>query len=123
MNEQLWEKAVEYHGHSCGGLALGVRLGEEARQIFGHQAKIHCRTAKRSCVTDGIIVALGIEETLERMETDSSAAGYIFYEEGDEEGWEFVMNNIDLMSLGMQETAILTCNRDFLFRLSPCDVD
>ena len=25
MSKNVWDKAVDFHGHTCGGLALGVR--------------------------------------------------------------------------------------------------
>ena len=30
MNREIWEKAVAFHGHECGGLAIGVRVSMEA---------------------------------------------------------------------------------------------
>ena len=32
MNIELWQKAVEFHGHKCVGLAFGFRMGEEAKK-------------------------------------------------------------------------------------------
>lgn len=29
MNRQLWEKSVEFHGHHCPGLFIGVRVSQE----------------------------------------------------------------------------------------------
>ena len=30
MEQQLWEKAIAFHGHACPGLAIGVRAATEA---------------------------------------------------------------------------------------------
>ena len=30
MNQELWEKAVAFHGHACPGLAIGVKASEAA---------------------------------------------------------------------------------------------
>ena len=30
MDQQLWEKAIAFHGHACPGLAIGVRAATEA---------------------------------------------------------------------------------------------
>ena len=43
MNTELWKEAVEFHGHQCVGLALGFRMGEEAKAIFGADTEIHCK--------------------------------------------------------------------------------
>lgn len=37
MDKALWEKAVEFHGHTCMGLASGFRVAEAARQVFGER--------------------------------------------------------------------------------------
>ena len=34
MHEALWEKCVEFHGHACGGLALGYRAALYAAQLL-----------------------------------------------------------------------------------------
>ena len=59
MNKELWEKAVEFHGHQCVGLALGFRMGEEAKRIFGTNAEIYCKIPSKNCITDGITVTTG----------------------------------------------------------------
>ena len=33
MNQELWKKTVEKHGHECPGVALGFRIGEEVNKI------------------------------------------------------------------------------------------
>ena len=35
MSKNVWDKAVDFHGHTCGGLALGVRAAIEAQKRFG----------------------------------------------------------------------------------------
>ncbi|MDR0523614.1 MAG: FmdE family protein [Candidatus Methanoplasma sp.] len=35
MDESLWERCVEFHGHACPGLALGFRAAEGACGILG----------------------------------------------------------------------------------------
>lgn len=59
----IWEKAVEFHGHKCGGLALGVRAALEARKKFGIERsgdeEIVCVTENDACGVDGIQYVLG----------------------------------------------------------------
>ena len=36
MNEnELWERCVAFHGHSCGGLAIGFRAALYAAELLG----------------------------------------------------------------------------------------
>jgi len=37
MNETLWEKAVDFHGHTCMGLVFGYRVVEAAWRVFGER--------------------------------------------------------------------------------------
>ncbi len=59
----IWEKAVEFHGHTCGGLALGVRAAMEAQKRFGieraNDEEIVCVTENDACGVDGIQSVLG----------------------------------------------------------------
>lgn len=62
MNEQLWNKCVEYHGHHCPGLAIGVRASLEAIEAlsinFAENEEIICVSENESCSVDGIRVVL-----------------------------------------------------------------
>lgn len=35
MEKSSWEKAVEFHGHTCPGLAIGFRAAEAVLQVLG----------------------------------------------------------------------------------------
>ena len=63
MNMEIWEKAVAFHGHTCGGLALGVRAAMEAQRRFGveraEDEEIVGVTENDACGVDGIQVVLG----------------------------------------------------------------
>ena len=62
-NKDIWEKAVDFHGHTCGGLALGVRAAMEAQKRFGieraEDEEIVCVTENDACGVDGIQSVLG----------------------------------------------------------------
>ena len=62
-NNDIWEKAVDFHGHTCGGLALGVRAAMEAQKRFGIEIaadeEIVCVTENDACGVDGIQSVLG----------------------------------------------------------------
>ena len=35
MNDRLWKECQEFHGHACGGLAIGFRAAETAAELLG----------------------------------------------------------------------------------------
>lgn len=59
----LFEKSVEFHGHRCPGLAIGVRAAAEARRILeiehSKDEELVCVTENDACGVDGIQVILG----------------------------------------------------------------
>ena len=60
--ETLWEKAVDFHGHSCPSLALGVVASEIVLEEFGKRAKdeeLVCIVENDACGVDAIQVILG----------------------------------------------------------------
>lgn len=63
MRGELWEKAVAFHGHECGGLALGVRVSMEAIKrlniTFSEDEELVCITENDACGVDGVQVLLG----------------------------------------------------------------
>lgn len=61
--KNIWKEAVEFHGHTCGGLALGVRAAVEVQKRFGilraDDEEIVCVTENDACGVDGIQYVLG----------------------------------------------------------------
>lgn len=59
----LFDKSVEFHGHRCPGLAIGVRAAAEAGKILGimhsQDEELVCVTENDACGVDGIQVILG----------------------------------------------------------------
>lgn len=123
MNKSLWEKAIEFHGHTCLGVALGFRMGEEAKKIFGSNAEIHCKLPARNCIADGITVTTGASLENGRILIDSSVKNCIFYLPDDEEGWMFIRKEINFPNGEDAINGVLTGSRDFVFQLVPVDMD
>ncbi len=64
MNEQeLWEKCVAFHGHSCGGLTIGYKAALLAVELldirFSGDEEIVCIAENDACGIDAIQVLLG----------------------------------------------------------------
>lgn len=61
--QKIWENSVAFHGHKCGGLALGVRAAMEAQKRFGIERaddeEVVCITENDACGVDGIQYVLG----------------------------------------------------------------
>ncbi len=63
MNQESWNKAVEFHGHECPGLAIGVRASEIAMELLGvgvsKDEELVCVTENDACGVDGVQVLTG----------------------------------------------------------------
>jgi len=63
MDKQIWEKAVAFHGHTCPGLAMGVRAAVEAIKILDVDMSVdndlYCVVENSACYIDGIQLVAG----------------------------------------------------------------
>ncbi len=62
--ERLWLEAVKFHGHSCPGLAIGVRVALDCREALGLSSRaedeeVVAVAETDACGVDGIQVILG----------------------------------------------------------------
>jgi len=61
--QELYQEGVSFHGHSCPGLALGVRASYIAIQELDvediHAKGLYCISEKQACYMDGIQVVMG----------------------------------------------------------------
>ena len=59
----LWDKCTAFHGHTCGGLAVGFRAALYAAELlkldFSRDEEIVCVTENDACGVDAIQVLLG----------------------------------------------------------------
>ena len=58
-----WEKCVEFHGHSCGGLRIGYQAARYAMELlsigFSDNEQVVCISENDACGVDAIQVMLG----------------------------------------------------------------
>lgn len=63
MNNELWKKSVEFHGHECPGLAMGFKACEAAMGkmniTFSIDEGMVCVTENDTCGVDAIQVITG----------------------------------------------------------------
>ncbi|MGI5979202.1 MAG: FmdE family protein [Oscillospiraceae bacterium] len=62
-NTEKWEKAAAFHGHKCGGLAIGFKAVEALEAHYGAQfaddEQIVCVSENDTCAVDAIQALLG----------------------------------------------------------------
>ena len=60
---ELWKGCVEFHGHECGGLAVGFRAALYAKELLGEERsedeELVCIAETDACGVDAILVILG----------------------------------------------------------------
>lgn len=63
MNDGLWKKCVDFHGHECLGLAIGFKVCEAVKEKMGiefsRDEEIVCVTENDACAVDAIQVMMG----------------------------------------------------------------
>lgn len=64
MNEkELWEKAVSFHGHECGGLTIGYKAALYAIELleltFSEDEEVVCIAENDACGVDAVQVIIG----------------------------------------------------------------
>lgn len=61
--QQSWEKCAAFHGHTCGGLAIGFQAAMLAEKLleldFSRDEEVVCVTENDACGVDAIQVILG----------------------------------------------------------------
>lgn len=63
MDNKLWEKAIDFHGHKCPGLAIGYKVCaaaiEKLNLSFSEDENLVCITENDACGVDAIQIILG----------------------------------------------------------------
>ena len=121
MDQKLWKKTVEKHGHECPGVAIGFRIGEEVKRIFDEDEQIACVTSVKGCAVDGVCSVTGLSVEDGTMRFDPSVEGFLFYALDDEEGWLFRIKKLEVAKEADPVLLILAANTDMLYTIEPCD--
>ena len=62
-NRRLWDRAVDFHGHACGGLAIGYKAALYAMELlelsFSGDEQVVCIAENDACGVDAIQALLG----------------------------------------------------------------
>lgn len=92
--ESLIEETIVFHGHSCPGLAIGIRAAEYARREFPGAAshELVCVTETDMCGVDGIQYLTGCTFGKGNLiHRDYGKAAFSFYDRSAERGIRLVL--------------------------------
>lgn len=74
INNELWKKCAEFHGHECPGLTIGYRAALYAAELLGVEASpesgVKCVSETNKCPVDAVKVILGCTEENGRLSID-----------------------------------------------------
>ena len=94
ITEEMIAATIEFHGHSCPGLAIGIRVAEYVRREFGdvEASQLLCVTETDMCGVDGIQFLTGCTFGKGNLiHLDYGKAAFSFYHLGDEKAFRLVM--------------------------------
>ncbi len=96
LSEEKIEKAIEFHGHTCPGLAIGIRVSELAINRIGID-----QTASGLCVVETDMCAVDAVQFLtgctfgkgNLVHRDWGKAGFTFFNRDTQKGFRALFNN------------------------------
>lgn len=102
--EELWEKCVAFHGHACGGLAVGFRAALYAMELLGldgraEDEEIVCVAENDACGVDAVQALLGCTVGKGNLVFDMQGKqAFSFFRRGGGEGVRLVLRRTPGMS-------------------------
>ncbi len=140
---ELWDKAVAFHGHVCGGLAIGYQAALYAAELldlaFSDDEEVVCIAENDACGVDAVQVVLGCSvgkgNLLFRMRGKQA---FSFYDRGTgkavrlvlkprprrmtrEEAFAYYRNSAPAELFDVREPAVALPEPAQIFRSWPCD--
>ena len=74
INNELWKKCAQFHGHVCPGLAIGYRASLYAAELLGAEPSpesgVKCVAGTDKCPVDAVRVIFGCTEQNGRLSFD-----------------------------------------------------
>ena len=74
INNELWKKCAEHHGHECPGLTIGYRAALYAAELLGiepcPESGAVCLAGSNKCPTDAMRAVFGCTEENGRLSFD-----------------------------------------------------
>lgn len=127
IDRQLIEKTIEFHGHNCPGLTIGIRAAELARQ----ELDIHT-TANTLCVTETDMCGVDAIQFLtgcsfgkgNLIHKDFGKSAFTFFNRDTGKGFRALFNNdfaADVEDRDERTRMLLDADLDELFSTTPVD--
>lgn len=75
INQELWNRCVEFHGHTCAGIAIGFRAAYFGLELIldeieqSETDKICCEMNSNKCPADGVRFLIGATEENGKLKT------------------------------------------------------
>lgn len=125
--EKLWLEAVKFHGHSCPGLAIGVRVALDCRRDLGLSVKaedeeIAAVVETDACGVDGIQVILGCTAGKGNLWLKRRGKHvFSIYNRADGRGLRYSWKSFGLDGLSREDriAAFLNAPKDELYTVEP----
>ncbi len=102
MDDEKWAECIEFHGHSCPGLAIGYRVSEFAMESLGipleraSDEELVCISENESCGVDAIQYLLSCTVGKGNLLIKPyGKSAYTFYNRKTGEGVRLLMMTID----------------------------
>jgi formylmethanofuran dehydrogenase subunit E len=112
IDEKEIEETIAFHGHSCPGLAIGIRAAELARDRldFGPEADMVCVVETDMCGVDGIQYLTGCTFGKGNLiHKDFGKAGFTFFDRNRSEGFRALFQDDAIQAF---ETADRTSDKE-----------
>lgn len=128
MDQRLWEKCKEFHGHECGGLAIGYRAALYARELLQLQRsedeEIVCVTENDACGVDAIQVILGCSVGKGNLLFHlRGKQAFSFYDRGSGKSLRLVLKDMpEEIERGKTLEYYKTCPAEEMFAVKPATI-
>ncbi len=96
ISQDIINQTIAFHGHSCPGLAIGIRAAEMAEKQLGkiHQNDLVCVAETDMCGVDAIQFLTGCTAGKGNLiQKDYGKMAFSFYNRKDNSGVRLVFNN------------------------------
>lgn len=130
MNQELWDKAVAFHGHQCPGLAIGFKVVEAVSQkmnlTFSDDEDIVCITENDACGVDAIQALLSCtigKGNLIYRGTGKQAFSFYNRKTGEKLRLYLKMRNSENLSKSEWQQALLNADIEAVFSFSQPSYD
>lgn len=128
MINEKWEKCVDFHGHECPGLAIGVKACEAAANelnlCFSKDEELVCITETDACCVDAIQVLLGCSFGKGNLiYQPRGKIAFTFYKRSDNTKLRFVLKDLP-SNLNREQTIkyLLSANPIDVFDVKKTDI-